>query len=196
MTQKTILKEETELEKSPKTEYLELREIIFLAIMSGLITLANFLTVPLVVAIPLVGIRELVSAFPHGLLFTIGVLKVRKTGALFIMATLTGLALLPISWIILAFNVISGAICELVVLAIFRNFKKDGAVILGASLYNPLTIPAAFFLTLWVAESIAEYIANPMITFLMFLLSLIVSIIGSLCGLKVGESLRKAGKLR
>ena len=196
MTQKTILKEETELEKSQKTEYFELRDIIFLAIMSGLITLANFLTVPLVVAIPLVGIRQLASAFPHGLLFTIGVLKVRKRGTIFILATLTGLVLLPISWIIPMFNIISGAICELLVFLIFKNYEKDRSIILGVSLFNPLTVPSAFLISLWAAESISEYLANPIITIIMIALCLVISLIGTLCGLRIGESLRKAGKLK
>lgn len=190
MTQSTELNE-----KELQNERIELQDIIFLAIMSGLITLANFFTVPIVVAIPLVGVRMLVAAFPQGLLFTVGVLKVRKFGSIFILAALTGLALLPISWIITGFNLISGAICEIIVFLIFRNFKKDSSVVVGASLFNPLTIPAAFFLTVWAAESIAEYIANPFITCIMFVLCLIVSLIGSLCGLKIGDSLKKAGKI-
>ena len=194
MTQSIDLNEE-ELQKYQQNERIELQDIIFLAIMSGLITLANFFTVPLVIAIPFVGIRMLVAAFPQGLLITVGVLKVRKFGSIFIMAALTGLALLPISWTITGFNLISGAICEIIVFLIFRNYKKDSSVVVGVSLFNPLTIPAAFFLTVWAAEPIAEYIANPFITCIMGVLCLIVSLIGSLCGLKIGDSLKKAGKL-
>jgi len=182
-------------ENSEKKKRFELKDIIFLAIISAIITLANFITVPLVVAIPLVGIRQLVSAFPQGLLFTIGVLKVRKNGAILFMAFLTGIVLIPISWVIFAFNIFAGVISELIVLIIFRNFKKNLAIIVGCSIYNPLTLPGAFLIQLWASEPIAQYIENPFLTILMFILSLAVSLLGCLLGLKIGKSLKKAGKL-
>jgi energy-coupling factor transport system substrate-specific component len=182
-------------EISEKKNRFELRDIIFLAIISAIITLANFITVPLVVAIPLVGIRQLVCAFPQGLLFTIGVLKVRKNGAILVMAFLTGIVLIPISWVIFAFNMFAGVISELIVLIIFRNFKKNIAIVVGCSLYNPLTLPGAFLFQLWASEPIAHYIENPLLTILMFILSLALSILGCLLGLKIGKSLKKAGKL-
>ena len=60
----------------------------------------------------------------------------------------------------------------------------------------PLTIPGAFIFVLWSAQSIAEYIANPLITLFIFILCFVISLIGAIYGLRIGESLKKAGKLR
>lgn len=163
--------------------------------MSAMITIANFLTVPLVILIPIVGIRQLMCAFPQGLLLTLGVLKVRKSGSILIMSLLTGLVLLPMSWIMTAMNVVSGALCEVFIILIFKNFKSDRAVVSGASLFNPLTIPSSFFITIWISEYLADFLADPILVVIMFFLCLIVSSLGSLCGLKIGEVLKKAGKL-
>ena len=184
-----------EQDKKEKKNRYELKDIIFLAIISAIITLANFITVPIVVSIPLVGIRQVVCAFPQGLLFTIGVLKVRKNGSILFLGFLTGIVLIPISWIIFAFNMFAAIISEVIVFIIFRNFKKNIAIVVGCSIYNPLTIPGAFLFQLWAAEPIAEYIENPLITILMFGLALLISLLGCLLGLKIGKSLKKAGKL-
>jgi energy-coupling factor transport system substrate-specific component len=186
---------EEEGREDEKIKRFELKDIIFLAIISAVITLANFITVPIVVSIPLVGIRQLVCAFPQGLLFTIGLLKVRKQGSILFLAFLTGIVLIPISWVIFAFNMFAAAITELIIFIIFRGFKKNVAILVGCSIYNPLTIPGAFLFQLWAAEPIAQYIENPLITILMFILSLGVALLGSLLGLKIGKSLKKAGKL-
>lgn len=184
-----------EKEKKGKSNRFELKDIIFLAIISAIITLANFITVPIVVSIPLVGIRQVVSAFPQGLLFTIGVLKVRKNGSILFLGFLTGIVLIPISWIIFAFNMFAAILSEVIIFVIFRNFKKNLAIVVGCSIYNPLTIPGAFLFQLWAQEPIAEYIENPIITILMFGLALVISLLGCLLGLKIGKSLKKAGKL-
>jgi energy-coupling factor transport system substrate-specific component len=186
--------EDEEVQTSDK-ERMNLNDIVFLAIMSALITLVNMITVPIVVAVPLVGVRQLVSAFPHGLLFCIGALKVRKKGAIFIMGFLTGIVLLPIGWIIFAFNVFGATVAEVISLVLFRSYEKDRAVVLGSSLYNPLTMIGSFIFLSWAAEPIAQYVANPALTVFMFLLCFLVSLGGSLVGLRMGESLKKAGKI-
>ena len=56
---------------------MKLRAVIFLAIVASAVTLVGFVTVPLVLAIPIPGIRSVPAAFFYGLLMAIGALRLQ-----------------------------------------------------------------------------------------------------------------------
>lgn len=173
---------------------MKLRDVIFLAIVAAAVTLVGFVTVPLVLAIPIPGIRSVPAAFFYGLLMAISALRVRKIGSIFMVALLNGLVLLMMSWIMLANNVIAALLAEAIVWMIFKNYEKDSAVLLAAGLYMPLTIPAGFLIALWIGgDHLGKYLAIPWLVLLMVLATAALSFAGAFAGLKIGKELKKAG---
>ncbi len=176
---------------------MKTRDVIFLAIMAAAVTLVGFVTIPLVLAIPIPGVRSVPAAPFYGLFMAIGALKVRKPGSILVVAALNGLVLLMMSWIMFLNNVIAGLIVELIVWVIFRGYRKDGAVILGAGLYMPLTIPANFIIALLIGgEYLGKYLTSPRLVLLMVLATAVLSFGGAVAGIKIGKELHKAGILK
>jgi energy-coupling factor transport system substrate-specific component len=176
---------------------LKTRDIVFLAIIAAALTLVGFVTIPLVLAIPIPGVRSVPAAAFYGLFLAIGALKVRKPGSIFIAVTLNGLVLLMMSWIMFLNNVIAGLVVELIVWLIFRGYQRDGAVLLGAGLYMPLTIPANLAIAVFIGgEYLGKYLTTPWLVALMVLAAAALSFGGAVAGVRIGKELHKAGVLK
>ena len=173
------------------------RDIVFLAIVAACVTAAGFVVVPLVGAVPLPGMRSLAAAFFYGFFISIGLLKVRKRGAILLVALFNGLVLLMMSWLMLANNIMAALLTELVVLIVFRNYNNDKAVFLGAGLYMCMSLPASFFLAAWLGgPMIGRYLTHPLPVGLIFLGTAALSFGGAWTGLKIGRELAKAGLIK
>ena len=77
--------------KEKMFEPFKVKDIVFLAIISA-VTLCTCAVMPLVASLQTVvfGIAQVVTGLQISIFFAIGLMKVRKPGALFIMALLTG----------------------------------------------------------------------------------------------------------
>ena len=73
---------------------ITLKDLVFLAVLSVVLTLAGMLTMPIVMALPVFGLRNAAAAVLYGLFLSIGLLKVRKPGALLLLAFFNGAVLL------------------------------------------------------------------------------------------------------
>lgn len=176
---------------------MKLRDILFLAIIAAAVTLSGFVTVPIVVAVPLPGIRMVTPALFYGIFLTIGVMKVQKIGCVFIPMLINGLILLMMSPVMLANCLIAGAFAEGITLALFRNYKRDMAAVLAGTVAIPLWFPGDLGLSLIIGgEKLSEYTGRPWITVTFFAASLLLSFGGSMIGLKIGRELKKAGVLK
>ena len=173
------------------------RDIVFLAIVAACVTAAGFVMVPLVGAMPLPGMRSMAAAFFYGFFICIGLLKVRKQGAVFLVALFNGLVLLMMSWLMLANNIIAALLTELLVLIFFRDFRTDRAVLFGAGLYMCMSLPASLIMAGWLGgPMIAKFLAKPGVVGLIFLATAALSFGGAWCGLRIGRELAKAGLIR
>ncbi len=176
---------------------MKIGDIVFLAIIAACVTIIGFVTVPLVLAIPIPGIRSLAPAFFYGILMAIGLMKVRKIGSLFLIALFNGLVLLMMSWVMFANNLLAGLIAELLVLLIFKSYDVERAVFIGAGLYMPLTIPVSLLITAWAGGAgMQRLITDPFVICGVLLGTGILSFVGAFVGIKIGRELKKAGVLK
>jgi energy-coupling factor transport system substrate-specific component len=71
----------------------KLKDVVYMAITAAAMMVVSFFTVPLVVALPIPGIRTIVVAPFYGLLIALAVVKIKKVGTCTIVSTLCGLPL-------------------------------------------------------------------------------------------------------
>jgi energy-coupling factor transport system substrate-specific component len=176
---------------------LTLRDVVFLAVVAACLLAVSFLVVPLVISLPIPGIRSLAPSPFYGLLLAVALLKVRQPGTLFVVVSLVGLVLLMMAWVMFAVNVIAGALAELIVLAVFRSYQRNQAVLLAAGLYMPLTVLVSLGIGAVVGgPTIAQFLMNPWLIVPVLGATALLSFIGAWAGLRLGQELRVAGVLR
>lgn len=180
----------------------KIKDIVFLAIMTAC-TLCTGAIMPLLVNIPVIGIIQLGLALQFSIFPIIGIMKVRKPGALLIQGLLISCVLVfmfpPMICI-----VICALIAELVSL-IFKGFKTDIGCIVASTLYIPLTYPMLFFYyNIMYSPSGNEKSAvslfignnNPLLIILMGLAIIALSFVGSIIGTIISKELKKAGVIK
>lgn len=185
-----------------KEKFLEpfkVKDIVFLAIISA-ITLCTCAVMPLVSSLQTVifGIAQVVTSLQISIFFAIGLMKIRKTGALFIMSLLTGLFQLMMAPPMFFSNIIIGLLLELLVVLIFKGYKKDSAVFFAAMLYNPLSLPFNYLYNLLFGREAMVAVATkaPWITAGMTLAVIALSALGAFLGIKISKELKKSGAMK
>ena len=193
--------------KSRKTQYdeskilqkLQTRDIVFLAIVSA-ICLVTCAVMPIVASLQTVifGIAQVVTSFQISLFFSVGLMRVRKSGALLIMAVLMGLIQLMMAPPMFFSNIVVGVIVEALVLLIFRGFKSDKAVFFAAFVFNPFSIPFSVIYNYLFgrAAMVAVLTRVPWITVVMIVIILFLSWAGAYLGIKISRELKKSGVMR
>ncbi len=194
-----------EVKKDDNNKFFQkykIKDIVFLAIMTAC-TLCTGAIMPLLVNIPVVGIIQLGLALQFSIFPIIGIMKVRKPGALLIQSILIGCVLVfmfpPMICIILC-----ALIAELVAL-IFKGFKTNIGCVVASTLYIPLTYPMLFFYynIMYSASgdekaAVSLFIGNnqPWLIILMGVAILALSFVGSMIGMLISKELKKAGVLK
>lgn len=180
-----------------------IRDIVFLAIMTAC-TLVTGAVMPLLVNVPLFGIVQLGLGLQFSVFPVIGMMKVRKPGALFFQSVFISAFLVfmfpPMSVIILC-----GLIAETVAMLIFRGYGSDWACVAAGTLYLPLTIPFLYFYYRFfytVTENgksgISIFLAgsNPWVVAGISCAVVVLCFVGSVIGMVVSRELKKAGVLK
>lgn len=176
---------------------LTLGDFVFLAVIGACVTLAGLLTKPLVMAIPIPGIRSMAPAFFYGLFLAIAALKVRKTGSIFLVALFNGVVLLMMSWVMFANNLLAGLLAEAVARAGGKDYRHPRAIVLGAGSYMVFTVPVSFLLVAWAGgEVVGQLVANPWLVLAVLLATAALSFGGAAAGMRIGLELTRAGILR
>ena len=198
----TPTEEQKESKESLFQKY-KIKDIVFLAIITAC-TLVTGAVMPLLVNVPLFGIIQLGLGLQFSLFPVIGMMKVRKPGALLFQSIFISIFLVfmfpPMAMLILC-----ALLAEVVALLIFRGYKNDWSCVLAGTLYMPMTIPFLFlyynaFYNVSGEEKAAVSMflggSNPWVIVGITAAVVAVCFVGSLVGMLIARELKKAGKFK
>lgn len=180
----------------------KIKDIVFLAIITAC-TLVTGAIMPLLVNVPLFGIIQLGLGLQFSLFPVIGMMKVKKPGALLLQSVFISIFLVfmfPPMVLLIA----CAFIVELLTLLIFRGYKNDWACVFAGTLYMPLTIPFLYmyynlFYTVSGSEkaAVSMFISggNAWVIVGISIAIIALCFVGSLLGMLIARELKKAGKL-
>lgn len=181
----------------------KIKDIVFLAIITAC-TLITGSVMPLLVNVPLFGIVQLGIGLQFSIFPVIGLMKVRKPGALLLQSIFIAMILVfmfpPMVMIVLC-----GLIAETLSLLIFRSYKNDWACVLAGTLYMPMTLPLLYlyynvFYTVTGGEKGAMRMfiggGNAGIAVGISIGVLALCFVGAVVGMLIARELKKAGALK
>ena len=175
----------------------QVKDFVFLAVLSAAMTLCGGITMPLVMHTTVFGLRNMAAAPIYSIFVAIGLMKVRKPGALTIIGLFSGAPLIFFSSVMFFNNFVSAIIAELIMLLIFRGYQKKVSVFVTTGLYMPFSLPISVLFSLWLnGQSYAQLTANPKISVLTSIGTIILAFLGAAIGMKIAAELQKAGKLK
>ena len=181
----------------------KIKDIVFLAIITAC-TLITGSVMPLLVNVPLFGIVQLGLGLQFSIFPVIGMMKVRKPGALLLQSIFIAMILVfmfpPMVMIVLC-----GLIAETLSLLIFRSYKNDWACVLAGTLYMPMTLPLLYlyynvFYTVTGGEKGAMRMfiggGNAGIAIGISIGVIALCFVGAVVGMLIARELKKAGALK
>ena len=175
----------------------QVKDFVFLAVLSAAMTLCGGITMPLVMHTTVFGLRNMAAAPIYSIFVAIGLMKVRKPGALTIIGLFSGAPLIFFSTVMFFNNFVSAIIAELIMLLIFRGYQKKVSVFVTTGIYMPFSLPISVLFSLWLnGQSYAQLTANPKISVLTSIGTIILAFLGAAIGMKIPAELQKAGKLK
>lgn len=198
-------KSATSEEKNDKKIFkkYKIKDIVFLAIITAC-TLITGAVMPLLVNVPFFGIVQLGLGLQFSIFPVIGMMKVRKPGALLLQSIFIAMILVfmfpPMVMIVLC-----GLIAETLSLLIFRSYKNDWACVLAGTLYMPMTLPLLYlyynvFYTVTGGEKGAMRMflggGNAGIAVGISIGVLALCFVGAVVGMLIARELKKAGALK
>ncbi len=200
--QKKAKEAEEENDKKIFKKY-KIKDIVFLAIITAC-TLITGAVMPLLVNVPLFGIVQLGLGLQFSIFPVIGMMKVRKPGALLFQSIFISVFLI-FMFPPMALIIVCALIAETLALLIFRGYKNDWACVLACTLYMPLTIPFMYlyynvFYTVTGEEKAATSMflggANPGVIVGISIAVVALCFVGSVVGMLIARELKKAGVLK
>lgn len=175
----------------------QVKDFVFLAVLSAAMTLCGGITMPLVMHTTVFGLRNMAAAPIYSIFVAIGLMKVRKPGALTIIGLFSGAPLIFFSTVMFFNNFVSSIIAELIMLLIFRGYQKKVSVFVTTGIYMPFSLPISVLFSLWLnGQSYAQLTANPKISVLTSIGTIALAFLGAAIGMKIAAELQKAGKLK
>lgn len=175
----------------------QVKDFVLLAVLSAAMTLCGGITMPLVMHTTVFGLRNMAAAPIYSIFVAIGLMKVRKPGALTIIGLFSGAPLIFFSTVMFFNNFVSAIIAELIMLLIFRGYQKKVSVFVTTGIYMPFSLPISVLFSLWLnGQSYAQLTANPKISVLTSIGTIILAFFGAAIGMKIAAELQKAGKLK
>lgn len=181
----------------------KVKDVVFLSIITAATILTSAI-MPLLVHVPVFGIIQLGLGLQFSLLPVIGLMKVRKAGALTLMGCLTGLFLL-LMFPPMALIMVCALVSELLVFLIFRSYKSDWACVLAGTVYMPSTVPLLYLyynlnytVTGEENEAVSMFVGgtDPWVIVGMTAAIALLCFFGSVLGMVIARELRKAGVLK
>ena len=175
----------------------QVKDFVFLAVLSAAMTLCGGITMPLVMHTTVFGLRNMAAAPIYSIFVAIGLMKVRKPGALTIIGLFSGAPLIFFSTVMFFNNFVSAIIAELIMLLIFRGYQKKVSVFVTTGIYLPFSLPISVLFSLWLnGQSYDQLTANPKISVLTSIGTIALAFLGAAIGMKIAAELQKAGKLK
>lgn len=174
----------------------ELRDIVFAAVIAAGILLIGFVTIPLVLHIPIPGIRNIVSAPLSAVFITIAAARIQKRFSLLLVVGLCSLVYVLVSPVIPAFTISAGIIAEAVNLLFFKGYSTRRSRLFCVTILYTVMTPLG---TLWGACLLGgqyqESLTKVHILLPVTAAVLATTLVGALLGEKIVSELRRAGKL-
>ena len=175
----------------------QVKDFVFLAVLSAAMTLCGGITMPLVMHTTVFGLRNMAAAPIYSIFIAIGLMKVRKPGALTIIGLFSGAPLIFFSTVMFFNNFVSAIIAELIMLLIFRGYQKKVSVFVTTGIYMPFSLPISVLFSLWLnGQSYDQLTANLKISVLTSIGTIALAFLGAAIGMKIAAELQKAGKLK
>ena len=175
----------------------QVKDFVFLAVLSAAMTLCGGITMPLVMHTTVFGLRNMAAAPIYSIFVAIGLMKVRKPGALTIIGLFSGAPLIFFSTVMFFNNFVSAIIAELIMLLIFRGYQKKVSVFVTTGIYMPFSLPISVLFSLWLnGQSYDQLTANPKISVLTSIGTITLAFLGAAIGMKIAAELQKSGKLK
>lgn len=175
----------------------QVKDFVFLAVLSAAMTLCGGITMPLVMHTTVFGLRNMAATPIYSIFVAIGLMKVRKPGALTIIGLFSGAPLIFFSTVMFFNNFVSAIIAELIMLLIFRGYQKKVSVFVTTGIYMPFSLPISVLFSLWLnGQSYDQFTANPKISVLTSIGTIALAFLGAAIGMKIAAELQKAGKLK
>lgn len=181
----------------------KIKDIVFLAIITAC-TLITGAVMPLLVNVPLFGIVQLGLGLQFSVFPVIGMMKVRKPGALLLQSIFISVFLI-FMFPPMALIIVCALIAEAVVLLFFRGYRSDWACVVAGTLYMPLTLPLMYlyynaFYTVTGSEKAATSMflggANHVVVVGISFAVVALCFAGSVIGMLIARELKKAGVLK
>ena len=181
----------------------KIKDIVFLAIITAC-TLITGAVMPLLVNVPLFGIVQLGLGLQFSIFPVIGMMKVRKPGALLFQSIFISVFLI-FMFPPMALIIVCALIAETLALLIFRGYKNDWACVFAGTLYMPFTLPLMYlyynaFYTVTGEEKAATSMflggANPGVVVGISIAVVLLCFVGSVVGMLIARELKKAGVLK
>lgn len=206
-TEATAVKEQKPTEDNADNgkifQKYKIKDIVFLAIITAC-TLVTGAVMPLLVNVPLFGIVQLGLGLQFSIFPVIGMMKVRKPGALLFQSIFISVFLI-FMFPPMALIMVCALIAETLALLIFRGYKNDWACVFAGTLYMPLTLPLMYlyynaFYTVTGEEKAATSMflggANPAVVVGISVAVVALCFVGSVVGMLIARELKKAGVLK
>ena len=181
----------------------KIKDIVFLAIITAC-TLITGAVMPLLVNVPLFGIVQLGLGLQFSIFPVIGMMKVRKPGALLFQSIFISVFLI-FMFPPMALIIVCALVAETLALLIFRGYKNDWACVFAGTLYMPLTLPLMWlyynaFYTVTGEEKAATSMflggANIGVVVGISIAVVALCFVGSVVGMLIARDLTKAGVLK
>lgn len=178
-----------------KFEKFTVKNIVFLAVMAALLFLCGAVAMPFM-SITTFGLRNLITSIFYALFSTITLMKVRKPGALSLLGIFNGAILFMMAPVMFVTTSVSAILAECIALLIFKSYENPKAILTATILWMPLTLPfTAIFSVLMNGTTFSAVINFSPVVILTCLGTVVLSVVGALLGQKIGNELKKAGKL-
>ncbi|MBQ9510258.1 MAG: hypothetical protein IJR55_00945 [Clostridia bacterium] len=189
------------LTKGKPFKKFEIKDIVFLAILSAVMLLTGGV-MPLVTGVPLFGIIQLALALQFSIIPAIGLMKVRKPGTLLFMAMFSGVVLIFMFVPMFFCIVLCAILAEMLALLIFKGYDKDVACWFAATIYLPLSLPflLVYFKLFGFTNNGAavQALTNPVwwVAVLITLAVCALTSLGAFVGVKIAKELKKSGVMK
>ncbi|MBD5085868.1 MAG: MptD family putative ECF transporter S component [Clostridiales bacterium] len=189
--------------KSKLFQKYKIKDVVFLAIITAC-TLVTGAIMPFVSGLPVFGIIQLCLGLQFSILPVIGMMKVRKPGALLLQSVFISI-FLAFMFTPMVSIIICALVAEAIALLIFRGYNNDWACVVAGALYMPLTLPMLILL-----YNTIPSISKGKSAEAMFMVGstnagaaigisvavLAVCFVGAIIGMVIMRELKKAGKLK
>ncbi|MFP4032710.1 MAG: hypothetical protein ACLFRG_11430 [Desulfococcaceae bacterium] len=174
----------------------DLRDVVFAAVSAAAIQLIGFLTIPLVLHIPVPGIRNIVSAPFSAMVLTLAAARIQKRCTVLLVMGLCSVVYALISPVIPAFVMTAAVVAELVNLSVFRGYASRRARMTTITVFYTAMTPIATLWGAWIlGGEYRDLISRPTFMAGAALLVCLLSLAGAWVGERIAAELRRAGKM-